>query len=278
MLTDGNHDVEAPPPDVANEYATPEPRRRRTKALSLLDAWTVRYYAHKHCALLLEFPGGLFQHWRRTARDEFKDLPLTRRAYVVFSMGLVDFFSSTTAARDHCMLPSSGVDSVWHAWMQFDNAHLEAFCVAHFGKAVPHVEVEKFSSLLNTETGLVSRYVYARVAHVWGANDAPNDKTHIWFSACAQQNIPLNVMPYLFQIDHLVRVPHGYGYSFQSGFVVHHMLGADGIPLPERATVHMGLCAKSFVDLGLIDEAKAAELTGQPYEANAFMGFAAPLL
>jgi len=262
MITDGDH-AEAPP-DAA--------RARRAKPLSLLDAWTARYFAHKHCALLLEFPGGLFQHWRRTARDEFKDLPLARRAYVVFSMGLMDFFSGTTAAKDHCMLPSSGVDSVWHAWMQFDNAHLEAFCVAHFGKAVPHIEVEKFSSQSNTETGLV------RASPAWANTCDAKKKARIWFSTCAQQKIPLNVMPYLFQIDRMARVPHGYGYSFQSGFVVHHKLGVDGAPLLERAVVHMGLCAKSFVDLGLIDEARAAELTGQPYEANAFMGFAAPSL
>jgi len=50
------------------------------------------------------------------------------------------FFYIVTLSGKPCALPSEAADSIWHAWLRWDPAGLERFCIEHFGKAIPHVE------------------------------------------------------------------------------------------------------------------------------------------
>jgi len=104
--------------------------------------WSVPF---KHQRTLRDMPGGLFKHWRATARDEFADLPQSWRAFVVYACGLMDFFACVRVAKGPCALPSKAVDSVWHAWLAYDPAGLEAFCKRHFGRAVRSVAFAKLT-------------------------------------------------------------------------------------------------------------------------------------
>lgn len=89
---------------------------------------------------LHNIPPGLYDYWARTAHIEFKGIPRDAFFYVRAADALLTFFECVRRSSRPCALPSKAADSVWHAWLRYSPASLDAFCERHFGRRIAHVE------------------------------------------------------------------------------------------------------------------------------------------
>jgi len=106
------------------------------------DDWrAMRYICNSSYRMTLgELPAGLESYWRHSAPDEYKGIQTDAFFFARAAEGLMKFFYIVTLSGKPCALPSEAADSIWHAWLRWDPAGLERFCIEHFGKAIPHVE------------------------------------------------------------------------------------------------------------------------------------------
>ncbi|GGY80952.1 hypothetical protein ACFFTM_07775 [Pseudoduganella plicata] len=85
-------------------------------------------------------------------------------------------------------------DSVWHAWLRYAPANLDAFCERHYGQRIPHVG-----------------------AHDMGSMDLPMAACLV--EARRLEGLPLAgpELPRLFMTDRRLRMPRGFAYRLQDG-------------------------------------------------------------
>ncbi|WBS03875.1 hypothetical protein OU994_06190 [Pseudoduganella sp. SL102] len=99
----------------------------------------------RHRKALRDIPPELYEHWARTAHFEFNGIPRHPFFYLRAANALLDFFECVRRSNRPCALPSKAADSVWHAWLSYSPASLDAFCERHFGQRIPHVEAVDMS-------------------------------------------------------------------------------------------------------------------------------------
>jgi hypothetical protein len=132
------------------------------------------------------------------------------------------------ASGKRCALPSAAADSVWHAWVRLVPAALDAFCIKHFGKAIPHVEAAGMGAQM--EGALVSSLVSAR-----GLERRDPVKPSV---------------PRLFALDRTLRMPGGFGYQLEQGELACRRLDNGGRPEGEMF-YPAGLIAAQFLEAGI---------------------------
>jgi len=179
-----------------------------------------------------DVPAGLFPYWKRTAQLEFKGIPQDAFFFASATEGLLTFFDCVRISGKPCALPSAAADSVWHAWARLAPKSLDAFCIKHFGKVIPHVEAEAMGAQM--EGALATCLVTAR--------------------GLEGRNPVRASVPDLFALDRKLRMPGGYGYQLDKGEVAFRRLDLHGAPEGEMHHPH-GLIAAQLLATGLITQA-----------------------
>ena len=163
----------------------------------------LRIRTSPHRTALADLPPGLQSSWGATAPLEYEGIRTDAFFFVCAAEGLMDFFAAVTSSPGACALPSDAADSVWHAWLRWDAAGLDDFCIKHFGAAVPHIERAGLGAgaLLNT-------FVACRKLE-----GGPRGRLRL---------------PRLFGLDARLRMPAGHGYWLYRGDVVYARIGESG--------------------------------------------------
>jgi hypothetical protein len=175
-----------------------------------------------------DIPSTLYPYWKRTAQFEFKGIPQDAFFFARATEGLLTFFDCVRTSGKPCALPSAAADSVWHAWARLAPASLHAFCMEHFGKAIPHVEAAGMGARM--EDALVTCLVSARRL---------------------ERRSPVKPsVPRLFALDRNLRMPGGFGYQLEQGEVACRRLGHQGRPEGEMF-YPAGLIAAQFLAAGI---------------------------
>lgn len=202
-----------------------------------------REFAHStYATVLADVPPRLFPYWAASARDEFPRIPRDAAFYAQAAEGLMMFFDCVAAAGKPCGLPSRAADSVWHAWVRMDAPGLDAFCIRHFGRTVPHVERARMRDDMNKALAACLVQARRRASHpVAGPS-----------------------LPWLFSLDARLNMPYGFGYRIVNGLVACSTLDAFGNPenkmsFPDGLTPH-GLFQAGLISADEYD--KGARLSG----------------
>ncbi len=161
-------------------------------------------------AALENMPPGLFDYWARTAQHEFEGIPRDAFFYARASDALLTFFDCVGRSNRPCALPSKAADSVWHAWLRLAPAGLDAFCLHHYDRRIPHIEGADMSG--GMEGALATCLVTARMLD--GLDRAGPD------------------LPRLFVTDRKLRMPGGFAYRVEKGEVMFSHMDARGLPEP----------------------------------------------
>ncbi|MES2019501.1 MAG: hypothetical protein V4484_23665 [Pseudomonadota bacterium] len=214
-------------------------------SIDSLRAMRVRY-GSRYWNATADVPATLYPYWKRTAQLEFKGIPQDAFFFARATEGLLTFFQCVRISGKPCALPSAAADSVWHAWARLAPQSLDAFCIKHFGKVIPHVEAEAMAAQM--AGALATCMVTARGLE--GRN-------------------PVRVsVPGLFALDRKLRMPGGYGYQLDKGEVAFRRL--DGQGAPEGEMHHpQGLIAAQLLATGVITQAAYDASIKKPQDGGA---------
>lgn len=201
-----------------------------------------REFAHStYAAVLADLPARLFPYWAQSAHDEFPRIPRIPRDaafYAQAAEGLMMFFDCVAAAGKPCGLPSRAADSVWHAWVRMDAPGLDAFCIRHFGRVIPHLEQAQMQDDMARALGAC--LVQARRR--------------------ASRPVAGPSLPRLFSLDACLGMPHGFGYRIIGGRVACSPLDACG-NVGKQPSFPDGLSPYGLLQAGLINATECEEGT-----------------
>lgn len=155
-----------------------------------------------------DLPLTLYPYWKRTARYEFKGIPQDAFFFTLAAEGLLMFFDCVARSGKPCALPSRAADSVWHAWARMSPSGLDAFCLKHFGRTIPHVEAAAMEAQM--EDALANCLVQAR--------------------QLAALPLAGTGLPPLFALDRKLKMPGGFAYRMVSGQVAFAPMNRHGKP------------------------------------------------
>lgn len=159
-------------------------------------------------AAMQDLPEGLFPAWKDSAGAEYPGIARDAFFFARAAEGLLMFFDCVMRSGKSCALPSKAADSVWHAWARWSPAGLDAYCVRHFGRRIPHVEAAHMTSQM--EDALANCLVQARKLE--------------WMPTAGSS------LPKLFTLDRRLRMPGGFGYRMVKGQVAFSSLNGRGRP------------------------------------------------
>jgi len=214
------------------------------------DDWrAMRYICNSPYRVTLgELPAGLESYWRHSAPHEYKGIQTDAFFFVRAAEGLMNFFDVVTQSGKPCALPSEAADSVWHAWLRWNPAGLDYFCIEHFGRTIPHIEQADLDAgaLFNS---------FVRCRRRQGAT----------FHASA--------LPALFRLDARLKMCGGHGYwnRMGSGRVVYARLDAHGLGR-RRASPHPELTVGALQASGLRYPRSAGFVSSGDTTSFAFVG------
>lgn len=201
-----------------------------SRILNITRAHLVRFMSRNRHALC-DMPRGLYDYWARTAPREFVGIPTDAFFYARASDTLLAFFECIQHSKQPCALPSKAADSVWHAWLRYAPADLDAFCERHFGRRIPHVEAGAMAG--GMALPLAACLVAAR--QLEGLPPAGPE------------------LPRLLLTDRQLRMPRGFAYRLEDGHPVYSHISARGEPLAVTYQVAAGVPA-FLLAAGLIGE------------------------
>jgi hypothetical protein len=183
-----------------------------------------------------EIPATLFPYWKRSAQFEFKGIPRDAFFFASAIEGLLTFFDCVRASGKPCAFPSAAADSVWHAWMRMAPASLDAFCIKHFGTAIPHVEAVEMGAQM--ESALANCMVTAR--------------------RLEKRDLVRPSVPRLFALDADLCMPGGFGYRLTHGRLACQRLDGQGRPEGEMF-YPPGLGGAELLGAGLVTQSALDE-------------------
>lgn len=189
--------------------------------------------------------------WRLAGPLEFAGLPTDSAAWVWSCDGLAAFFDACAdeTSGKTVALPSLAADAVWHAWLRVDQAGLDAFCVARYGRAFPHQPKSEMTEPMDEA-----------LARAWANN-------------CRAEKIdPLaGKVPSLFALDAKLRVPGGRAYliNTRTGRLSHAKIGHKGVPHYSTEVGLPGMTAAGLLAAGAITSSEYAEWMSVPDNAAA---------
>ena len=157
---------------------------------------------------IMDLPDTLYPFWKRSAGLEFEGIPQDAFFFIRAAEGLLLFFDCVRYSGKPCALPSKAADSVWHAWAKMSPAGLDAFCLKHFGRRIPHVEAANMTAQM--EDALANCLVQAR--RLEGKPEAGMS------------------VPRLFALDRKLKMPGGFGYKLVGGQVAFSDMDGRGVP------------------------------------------------
>ncbi len=216
--------------------------RETPRALARIVEW--EFAQSTYANVLAEVPAALFTWWAEHARRDFPGIPRDASFYAPAAEGLMMFFDCVSAAARTCALPSRAADSVWHAWAGTDAPGLEAFCIRHFGRPIPHLERARMEGGMDAALAACLVQARRRVSQ-------PAAGPHL---------------PRLFTLDAQLGMPRGVGYRVIGGLVACSPLDEFG-NLEDEVVFPRALRPQALLQAGLVSR--------DEYEAvapNAFDG------
>lgn len=193
----------------------------------------------KYASVLADVPHALFPYWAESAHQEFRGIPRDASFYAQSAEGLMMFFDCVAAAGRACALPSRAADSIWHAWTRMDAAGLDAFCIRHFGRTIPHLEKAQMQGSMGQ--ALAACLVQSRRR--------------------ASKPAVGPELPRLFTLDARVGMPGGFGYGIIGGLVACSVLDELGHP-EGHPSFPNALTPRALLRAGLISESEYAKARG----------------
>lgn len=180
---------------------------------------------------LNDLPESLFTHWQNTAELEFPGIPRDAVFFACAAEGLIMFFACVQQSDGACALPSKAADSVWHAWSNLSQAKLDTFCRTHYGRTIPHIEVEQMGTSM--DLSLARTLLQAR----------RQDRL-------VQTSI---TAPALFTLDRRLKMPGGYAYKVVQGKIGFANMNQAGM---SDGAMHfpIGFGATELLAAGLISQ------------------------
>lgn len=158
--------------------------------------WSLRGVRNKN--LILATPAPLFDFWKTHSANEFPNLDVSERAYALSMSGLMDFVKACSI-RKSCVLPSVAADSIWHAWLAWDQKSFNDFFQSRMGCFPSHTS----SADMDVPLGL-------GIQNTWLA------------LSVLDKVMPTHQhMPALFKLDRKVLAPGGWAYGWWDGDVFH---------------------------------------------------------
>ncbi|WBS03877.1 hypothetical protein OU994_06200 [Pseudoduganella sp. SL102] len=100
---------------------------------------------------------------------------------------------------------------MWHAWLRYSPASLDAFCERHFGQRIPHVEA----------------------AGMAGGMALPMATSLVMARRLDGLDLAGPGVPRLFATDRMLRMPAGFGYEARGNWMLHSPLDRHGRPAGE---------------------------------------------
>ncbi|MDN4036675.1 hypothetical protein [Massilia sp. YIM B02443] len=175
--------------------------------------------------------------WFRHAPLEFPGIPLSDLFFIRAAEGLMNFFEIAQTAHTSYALPSLAADSVWHAWLRWDEDDLARFCRRHFQAPVAHLPQEALDALALPRTLVACRHSDGIPAHAAR-------------------------LPRLFELDSRLRMPLGHAYR-QRGFNIDYArLNAEGRYRYDGAT-HPALSLRALLAAGFISQMMYEQALGR---------------
>jgi len=216
--------------------------------------WFEAWRAVKHIrnspyqTALAALPAGLQAYWQHSAPQEYPGIPTDAFFFVRAAEGLMNFFDVVTRSGKPCALPSEAADSVWHAWLRWNPAGLDYFCIEHFGCKIPHIERSELGA-----GALLNSFVRCR-----GRQGA---------------TLHASALPALFRLDARLKMRGGHGYwnRMFSGRVVYVRLDARGLGR-RRASPHPELTQDALQAAGLKYQRRAGVASSGDGAPFAFLG------
>jgi hypothetical protein len=216
----------------------PEQELRERKVYQKWQQWRAQRIMKRsqYRKELHELPTNLYDYWKSSAKNEFNGIPGDAVFFARAAEGLMVFFDCVATSGKPCALPSLAVDSVWHAWQRLAPLKLDAFCLKHFGRVIPHLERAVMPGRM--EDAIAASLVRAR--ELEGLRpEGPR-------------------LPSLFLLDRKLRMPNGFGYTVLRGRPGYGELDARG-RLDPLVSCPPALEAAGLLAAGLItSEAYAA--------------------
>jgi len=193
-----------------------------------------------YSAMLNEMPRELYTLWADTAKEEFPGISKTPKFFVESAVGLMEYFKCVEMARgEQTVLASNAADSVWHAWLLFDETYpdnennLKSFTKRNFSREIDHLPVGDFKS--NSEDALARTFVLNCLLNGF-------DFVH-------------GAIPSVFRLDGRLKMPGGWKYRRVSATagVAHCVIDKNGRPGNQYVS-HPGICLQKFQELGYLTE------------------------
>ncbi|QBE63017.1 hypothetical protein [Pseudoduganella lutea] len=183
----------------------------------------------RHRKAWRDIPPELYEYWSRTARFEFQGIPRDAFFYARASDALLDFFECVRRSNRPCALPSKAADSVWHAWLSYSPASLDAFCERHFGQRIPHVEAVDMT----------------------GGMAMPIAMTLVTARTLDGLGLAGPRVPRLFATDRALRMPQGHAWRVRGNWMVLSHMDPYGRP-SQHTRVHPATEPDFLLAAGLI--------------------------
>jgi len=204
-----------------------------------------------HYRLLKQMPKGLYRFWLQMVTDKFIMVPTSPMFFVEPSVGLMDYFKCVEIARGEAtVLTSCAADSVWMAWLAYDDQHpttvlhsksrLRNFTRRNFGNEITHPSPV---SAMEFEDALSRTYVLNCIIN--GLDFAEG------------------LIPSLFRLDGVVRMPNGSRYTRISSVdgIGHRILDIHG-RASGNVILHPGISLQTFQKLGYMRSFRDEKLDG----------------
>lgn len=199
-----------------------------SKPLGSIRANCFRFRSRNRKALS-DIPPELYDDWSRTAHHEFQGIPRDAFFYVRAADALLTFFECVRRSNHPCALPSKAADSVWHAWLRYSPAWLDAFCERHFGQRIPHVEAGDMA----------------------GGMALPLAMSLVTARRLDGLSLAAPSVPELFGTDRALRMPGGFAYALRGSELVCSGIDRRGQPVG-TGQVHPALTPDFLLAAGLI--------------------------
>jgi hypothetical protein len=155
---------------------------------------------------LRDLPAELHEYWASTAQRAFEGIPRDALFYLRAADALLTYFECVKRSKGKCALPSKAADSVWQAWLGYSRASLDAFCMRHYGKRIPH-----------TPAGVGG-----------GSMTKPLAVTLVAARALDYQKLAGPDVPRLFATDRVLRMPFGFAYDMTENWLVYRHMNRHG--------------------------------------------------
>lgn len=200
--------------------------------------WLSRRYPTRASMLKeLVTMAALKKDWETNGSREFPGMRTDLMAWVGSCSGLVAYFNARGVCKAGAVaLPSLAADAVWHAWLRVDEAGFHRFCLARFGKLIPHETLAEMEA---------------------GGSNLEEALARCWAASCEIEKIKMlgAGIPSIFRLDGELSMPGGWAYKWdvEGQRLAHRDISKhSGRVIESKLYGHEGVSAAGLLMIGAI--------------------------